>query len=59
MTGTVEVEPGVFVPLKCGDHDAAGVPPNPCREPGSMLRCQLCPNSPSYWRRQERSVTRG
>lgn len=51
MTATVEVEPGVFVPLKCKDHDAAGVTPNPCTVPGSMSKCQLCPASPTYWRK--------
>lgn len=54
MSATVEVEPGVHVPVKCKEHDAAGVPPNPCREPGSALKCQLCPASPTYWRRTER-----
>lgn len=53
MSATVEVEPGVHVPIKCGDHDAAGVPPAPCLEPGSMDRCELCPASPTYWRKTE------
>lgn len=53
MTATVEDEPGVLVPLKCKDHDAAGVPRNDCTEPGSQLKCQLCPASPTYWRRTE------
>lgn len=22
-----------------------------CVEPGSLVRCQLCPHSPTYWRR--------
>lgn len=40
----------VSVPLKCESEHAAGSPAVPCPEPGSMLRCQLCPASPTYWR---------
>ena len=39
------------VPSKCPAPPGAGIEPNPCREPGSLLRCQLCPDSPSFWRR--------
>lgn len=39
------------VPSKCPAPPGAGIDPNPCREPGSLLRCQLCPASPTYWRR--------
>jgi hypothetical protein len=53
VTAHVEVEPGVFVPSKCNPTPGAGVEPNPCREPGSKLRCQLCPVSSTYWRRSD------
>lgn len=43
-----DIPPG---PIKCTDHDAPGVPRNDCTEPGSRLKCQLCPASPTYWRR--------
>lgn len=33
------------VPVKCAPMD--------CGEPGSKPACQLCPNSPTYWRRAE------
>lgn len=52
MTATVEVG-SAPIPLKCRDHDAAGVPRNDCTEPGSQLKCQLCPASPNYWLREE------
>jgi hypothetical protein len=39
------------VPLKC-EPRAAGVDPNECVEPGSLPRCQICPLSPTYWRRE-------
>ncbi len=38
-------------PSKCHDQQAAGVTPNPCRAPGQLLRCQLCPASETFWRR--------
>jgi hypothetical protein len=53
VTATVEVEPGVHVPLKCDPTPGAGVPPNPCTEPGTQPKCQLCPASPNYWRTTE------
>lgn len=53
MSATVEALPGEFVPVKCRDHDAAGVPRTDCTEPGSKLRCQLCPASPTFWRKTE------
>ena len=40
------------VPSKCASAAAAGSPANPCLEPGSLLRCHLCPDSPNYWRRE-------
>lgn len=41
------------VPSKCaGNPAAAGVPPNPCTEPGRLPRCHICPESPNYWRRK-------
>lgn len=52
MNRTVEVTPGVYVPVKCEDTGAPGSPPNPCTEPGSLPRCQLCPVSPNYWRKR-------
>lgn len=38
-------------PSKCPGHGGPGVPANPCTEPGSLPRCQLCLNSPTYWRK--------
>ncbi len=38
------------VPAKCTGPLGADVDPNPCSAPGSLLRCQLCPSSPTYWR---------
>lgn len=51
---TIEVEPGLHVPLKCDGPSGAGIDPRPCTEPSSLTRCQLCPASPDYWRRCER-----
>lgn len=45
------------VPDKCAGATGAGITPNPCTEPGSLPRCQLCPKSPTYWRKQEPSRT--
>lgn len=59
MTATVEVEPGMLVPLKCPSHNAAGVTPNPCTQPGSMARCMLCPASPTFWRKTAGSTPEG
>jgi hypothetical protein len=42
--------PVASVPSKCAGPTGAGIEPNPCTEPGSLPRCQLCPNSPAYWR---------
>jgi hypothetical protein len=53
MSATVEVSPGEHIPLKCKDHDAAGVPRTDCTEPGSSPRCMLCPASPTFWLRAE------
>lgn len=44
------------VPSKCSPPPGAGVPPNPCLEPGSLPRCQLCPTSPNYWRKTEKGA---
>lgn len=41
------------VPSKCDPTPGADVLRNPCTRPGSLLRCRLCPNSPTYWRREE------
>ena len=41
------------IPSKCAGPTGAGVDPNPCIEPGSLPRCQLCPESPNYWLRTE------
>jgi hypothetical protein len=43
--------PASDVPSKCAGPTGGGIEPNPCTEPGSLPRCKLCPNSPSYWRR--------
>ena len=56
MSTTVEVKPGVHVPLKCTDHNAAGVPRSDCTVPGSQLKCRLCPASQNYWRRKSKGV---
>jgi hypothetical protein len=42
------------VPDKCDPTPGAGVERNPCTEPGTLPRCELCPRSPNYWRRSER-----
>lgn len=39
-------------PSKCDATPGAGVPRNPCTVPGSQPRCQLCPASPTFWRRK-------
>lgn len=39
------------VPSKCTGPTGAAVEPNPCTEPGTLLRCRLCPDSPTYWRK--------
>jgi hypothetical protein len=39
------------VPSKCAGPTGPGIEPNPCTEPGGLPRCQLCPNSPTYWRK--------
>jgi hypothetical protein len=41
----------VKIPSKCNPTPGAGNPPNPCTEPGTLPRCQLCPSSPTYWLR--------
>ncbi|GAA0495222.1 hypothetical protein Ade02nite_19030 [Paractinoplanes deccanensis] len=38
------------VPLKCASENAARSPAVKCDEPGSLLRCPLCPASSTYWR---------
>lgn len=42
------------VPEKCAPPTGAGIEPKPCMEPGSLPRCQLCPKSPTYWRKEAR-----
>jgi hypothetical protein len=37
-------------PSKCAGPQGANVRPNPCRVPGELPRCVLCPVSPTYWR---------
>lgn len=46
-----EAVPRATVPDKCDPLIGAGVEANPCTKPGSLPRCQLCPKSPTYWRR--------
>lgn len=50
MTAPVAAPPTVEVPSKCAPTPGVGVPANPCRKPGSMLRCLLCPRWSGYWR---------
>lgn len=38
-------------PLGCGDAGAPIVRGRRCGGAGDVLTCQLCPESPSYWRR--------
>lgn len=47
---------GHVVPLKCGPDGGLGRV-EPCDEPGSQPRCQLCPRSPNYWRNTEPKET--
>jgi len=44
------------IPSKCAGHGGPGIPANPCLVPGSLPRCQLCPSSPTYFRRAEVEV---
>lgn len=43
------------VPSKCPEPSGAGITPNSCATPGSLLRCQICPESPTYWRKTANS----
>lgn len=38
------------VPDKCEGPTGMGIDPNPCTDPGSLPRCEICPKSPTYWR---------
>jgi hypothetical protein len=39
-------------PLKCDGAATPEHPAVPCAEPGTLPRCQICPASPTYWRRR-------
>jgi hypothetical protein len=41
----------VKIPRKCDPTPGVGVQRNPCTDPGTLPRCQLCPDSPTYWLR--------
>lgn len=47
------------VPSKCASESVAGSPAYPCPGSGSLPRCQLCPDSPTYWRLTEIKTSEG